>query len=281
MKKLFILVILFCPFIHGNAQELYVFTEPASNMPAHSISAKLTDHFVTSDKIYGRFSQRFMPQLMFGFSKKFMVHIGATISNMHTAAFRYESFNVYAKYRFLSHDEIHKHFRMAVFADVSATKAPFHYDEITLMGDKSGIEAGIIATQLWNKFALSGTISHTEVLDQSRKSDVIYVPARVYQSMNYSLSAGYLLWPKEYTGYKQLNINFYTELLAAQVLDIKKHCVDLAPAVQFIFNSNAKLNIGYRFQVSGNMTRMSNNSWLVSFERTFLNVLKSRKRSGD
>ncbi len=206
-----------------------------------------------------------------------MVHIGATISNMHTVAFRYESFNLYAKYRFLSKDEIHKHFRMAVFADVSATKAPFHYDEITLMGDKSGIEAGIIATQLWNKFALSGTISHTEVLDQSRKADVIYVPTRSYQSMNYSLSAGYLLFPKEYTDYKQVNINLYTELLAEQTLDIKKHCVDLAPAVQFIFNSNAKLNIGYRFQVSGNMTRMSNNSWLVSFERTFLNVLGKKK----
>ena len=278
MKKLFILLILFCAFIHGNAQELYVFTEPASNMPAHSISAKFTDHFVTNDKIYGRFSQRFMPQLMFGFSKKFMFHIGATISNMHTGAFRYESFNLYAKYRFLSKDEIHKHFRMAVFAAASDTRAPFHYDEITLMGDKSGVEFGLIATQLWNKLAVSGTIAHTQVLDKSRKSDVIYVPARIYQSMNYSLSAGYLLFPKEYTDYKQLNINIYTELLAEQTLDIKKHSIDLAPALQFIFNSNAKLNIGYRFQVSGNMTRMSRNSWLVSFERTFLNALKKSQR---
>jgi hypothetical protein len=245
-------------------------------MPAHSISVKLTDHFVTNDNIYGRFSQRFMPQLMFGFSKKFMVHIGATISNMHTNAFRYESFNLYAKYRFLSNDEIHKHFRMAVFADASTTRAPFHYDEITLMGDKSGIELGLIATQLWNKLALSGTISHTQVLDQSRKSNVIYVPARSYQSMNYTLSAGYLLFPKEYTDYKQLNINLYTELLAEQALDIKKHCIDLAPALQFIFNSNAKLNIGYRFQVNSNMSRMATNSWLVSFERTFLNALKKR-----
>lgn len=277
MKKLFTLIILLCPFIKGNAQELYVFAEPASNIPAHSISVKLTDHFVTTDKIYGRFSQRFMPQVMFGFSKKFMVHIGATISNMHTSEFRYESFNLYAKYRFLSHDEIHKHFRMSVFADASATKAPFHYDEITLMGDKSGVELGLIATQLWHKLALSGTIAHTQVLDQSRNNKVIYVPARSYQSLNYSLSAGYLLFPKEYTDYKQVNINFYTELLAEQTFDIKKHCVDLAPAVQFIFNSNAKLNIGYRFQVSGDMSRMSNNSWLVSFERTFLNVMKRSK----
>lgn len=277
MKKLFTLIIFLYPFIQGSAQELYVFTEPASNIPAHSISAKLTDHFVTNDKIYGRFSQRFMPQLMFGISKKLMVHLGATISNMHTDAFRYESFNIYAKYRFYSQDEIHKHFRLAVFAEGSATRAPFHYDEITLMGDKSGVELGLIATQLWHKLALSGTIAHTQVLDQSRKSDVIYVPTRSYQSMNYSLSAGYLLWPKNYSDYKQVNINFYTELLAEQTLDVKKHCADMAPALQFIFNSNAKLNIGYRFQLSGNMARMSTNSWLVSFERTFLNALKRSK----
>ena len=275
MKQLLVIVALFI-FSKLGGQELYVFSEPASNMPAHSISLKLTDHFVTKDNIYGRFSQRIMPQLMFGISKKIMFHIGATIGNMHTSNFRYESVSLYAKYRFFSKDGIHKHFRMAVFADASKTKAPFHYNEITLMGDKSGIEAGLIATQLWNKFALSGTISHTEVLDQSRNSKVIYVPERSYQSMNYSLSAGYLLFPKEYTNYRQMNLNLYTELLAEQTLDVKKHCVDLAPALQFIFNSNTKLNIGYRFQVSGNMSRMSTNSWQLSLERTFLNLLKTK-----
>ncbi|MEO6611778.1 MAG: hypothetical protein ABIT05_02555 [Chitinophagaceae bacterium] len=275
MKKNLLFILLFFG-ARLNAQELYVFTEPASNMPAHSISVKLTDHFVTSDNTYGRFSHRFMPQVMFGISKKFMFHIGGTISNMHTPNFRYESVNFYAKYRFLSYDEIHKHFRMAVFADASATKAPFHYEEISLMGDKSGIEAGIIATQLWNKLALSGTISHTQVLDKSRNSKTIYVPARLYQSMNYSLSAGYLVLPKEYTDYKQTNLNLYAELLAEQSLDAKKYCVDLAPAAQLIFNSNSKLNIGYRFQLSGNMSRMSPNSWLISFERTLLSALKKK-----
>ena len=129
--------------------------------------------------------------------------------------------------------------------------APFHYDEITLMGDKSGVEAGIIATQLWNKLAISATIGHTQVLDKSRNDKVIYVPERSYQSMNYSLSAGYLLIPREYTDYRQLNINLYLEILAQQSLDIPRHYVDFGPAVQFIFNSNTKLNIGYRFQVAG------------------------------
>ena len=105
---------------------------------------------------------------------------------------------------------------------------------------------------------------------------MIYVPARLYQSINYSLSGGYLLLPKEYTDYKQMNLNLYTELLGEKSLDSKKYCLDLAPAVQFIFNSNFKANIGYRFQLSGNMSRMSNNSWQVSFERTFLSALKHK-----
>lgn len=259
---------------NAGAQELYVFSEPASSIPAHSVSAKLTDHFVSRDNIYGRVSHRFMPQVMFGFSKKFMARISATISNMHTNKLLYESVNTYIKYRFFSKDDIHKHFRMAVFAEASTTRAPFHYDEITLMGDKGGIEAGFIATQLWHKFALSATIAHTQVLDKSRNSKVIYVPERLYQSMNYSLSVGYLLFPKEYSDYKQTNLNLYAELLAEQSLDAKRHCVDLAPAIQLIFNSNSKLNIGYRFQLSGNMSRMSANSWQISFERTFLNALK-------
>lgn len=273
MKKIFFLLLLFST-IKVSSQELYVFSEPASNMPAHSISAKLTEHFVTNDKIYNRSSHRLMPEVMFGVSKKLMIHLSATIGNMHTTDFRYESAAVYAKYRFISWDEIHKHFRMAVFADASKTNAPFHYDEISLMGDKSGVQVGLIATQLWHKLAVSGTVSHTQVLDKSRNNKVLYIPSRNYQAMNYSLSAGYLLFPKEYSNYKQMNLNFYTEILVQQTIDNKTHYIDIAPALQFIFNSNFKVNIGYRFEASGNMERISNNSWQVSVERTFLNVLR-------
>ncbi|OSZ77464.1 hypothetical protein CAP36_13860 [Chitinophagaceae bacterium IBVUCB2] len=275
MNKFFLILIIFLT-INAKGQELYVYSEPASNMPANSISLKLTDHFVAKNERYSRSTHRFMPQLMWGVNKNWMVHIGATFANMHTADFKYESVNLYAKYRFLSDDEIHKHFRMAVFADASITEAPFHYDEITLMGDKSGVEAGLIATQLWHKLAVSATVSHTQVLDESRNNKVIYVPSRNYQAMNYSFSAGYLLLPKEYTDYKQMNLNLYTELLAQQTLDRKTHYVDVAPALQFIFNSNFKVNIGYRFQVSGNMDRMSADSWQLNLERTFLKAFKKK-----
>ena len=142
------------------------------------------------------------------------------------------------------------------------------------MGDKNGVEMGIIATNLSNRFALSGTISHIQVLDKSRFNHVIYVPERLYQSINYSLSGGILVFPKEYTDYNQTNLNLYLEFLGEQSLDKNKYCLDAAPAVQVIFNSNLKLNLGYRTQISGNMTRMAKHSWQISFERTFLNALK-------
>ena len=259
-------------------QELYVFTEPASNMPAKSISTKLTGEFMPPQPWHEQNMQRIMPEIMFGVSKKWMLHVGTTFGNMHTANFGWESIFLYNKYRFLSRDDVHKHFRMAAFVEAAYTRSPFHQDEVNLEGDRSGVQVGIIATQLWNKLALSATIDNSQVLDESRNNDaVIYVPSRIYQVMDYSLSAGYLLFPREYTDYKQTNLNLYTEFLAQQSLDRKAYYVDMAPALQLIFNSNTKLNIGYRFQLSGTMERMAKTSWLISIERTFLNALKKNR----
>jgi len=277
MKKSILAGIIFCSFV-AKGQELYVYTEPASNMPAHSLSAKLSANYI--GKLQGnqsRFMQRYTPELMFGISKKWMMHVAGTFADMHTTNFRWESAYIYGKYRFISNDELHSHFRMAIFADASYSRSPYHYDEISLQGDKSGVQVGIIATQLWNKLAVSATVSHTQALDESRNDKVVYIPSRIYQVMNYSLSAGYLLLPFEYTDYKQTNLNLYVEALAQQSLDRKAYYLDLAPAIQLIFNSNAKLNIGYRFQLNGDMQRMTESSWLISFERTFLGALKKKK----
>jgi hypothetical protein len=278
MKQICFLVCFFFAAI-AKGQELYVFTEPASNMPARSISLRLRGEFMGPQPWHNRPMQRLMPEVMFGLNKKWMLHVGTTFGNMHTNNFGWESVYTYIKYRFFSNDEIHQHFRMALFTEGAYSRSPFHQDEVSLGGDKSGVQAGIIATQLWNKLAISGTISHTQILDKSRNSkNVIYVPSRIYQAMSYSLSAGYLLLPKEYTDYKQTNLNLYTEFLAQQSLDRKAYYIDMAPAVQLIFNSNTKLNIGYRFELSGTMQRMAKNSWLVSIERTFLNALKKKDK---
>jgi hypothetical protein len=274
-KPLIILLILVGALpVRPVAQELFVFSEPASNMPSNSLSLKLAERFVANDGIYGRASHRLTPELMFGISAKWMVHVLSTFSNMHTRDMVFESYGAYAKYRFLSNDDLHRHFRMAAFVTASRSRVPFHYDEVSLMGDKSGVETGLIATQLWNRFAISGTVGHTWILDPSRKNDVIYVPARDYRSFNYVVSAGLLVFPQNYTDYKQTNLNLYLELLGQNTLDQGRYYLDLAPAIQLIFNSNFKINLGARMQLKSDMDRMARNTWLLSLERTLLNAFK-------
>ena len=278
MQKIFIVFLLLIT-IRSAGQELYVYTEPASNMPAHSISTKLSGNFISKTQSADtRFMQRYTPEVMLGINKKLMWHIGGSFADMHTSKFRWESVYTYIKYRFLSIDDVHKHFRMSAFADASYSRSPFEFDEVSLTGDKSGVSFGLIATQLVNKLAVSATVSHTQVLDKSRNDKIVYTPERNYQSVNYSLSAGYLLFPFNYTDYRQTNMNLYAELLGQQTLDRSTNYLDFAPAIQFIFNSNSKINIGYRFQLSGNMNRMATQSWLLSYERTFLNALGKKHR---
>jgi len=271
MKKVLLPVALLF-MISVNGQELYVYTDPASNIPANSISTKLSSNIITNPIAEKRIMQRYVPEVMFGVNKNLMLRVGLTFADMHTYNFRWESAYFYGKYRFFSKDGLHRHFRMAAFADLAYSRSPFHYQEISIQGDKSGAQAGVVATQLWNKLAISGTISHTQVFHELRKEQVVagIIP---FSAMNYSLSAGYLVLPREYKDYRQLNLNLYTELLIQQTLDPGSYFVDLAPALQLIFNSNTKLNIGYRFQIEGNMERMTRSGLHVSLERSFLNAL--------
>lgn len=99
-----------------------------------------------------------------------------------------------------------------------------------------------------------------------------------YRSFGYSLSAGYLLLPVRYRSYRQTNLNLYLEFLGAQNPGKSQGFLDMAPALQLIFNSNTKVNAGYRFALSGDMYRMADRSVLVSVETTFLNVLRKKNK---
>jgi len=274
--KFFLLLILFVTAAISHAQELYPYTEPASNMPARSMSVKLSGMF--GKGVHGnRLGQRYSPEVMFGISKKWMLHAGFTFSNMYERFYYYESARIYAKYRFLSMDEVHKHFRMAAFATAAYSRNRLQHNELNLMGDHSGVQVGVIATQLWNKLAVSGTASLVEVFDKKRNDKT--VPQQyAFESLNYSLSAGFLVLPADYKDYKQTNLNIYAELLGGRNLDWKyeKYYLDLAPSIQLIFNSTSKLNVGYRFQLKSDIYRNMKNSWMVSYEHIFLNALKKK-----
>lgn len=277
MKKLFVSIAIVTSFLIGNGQELYPYSEPASNMPSKSISVKNSSIFhrdIHSDRVV----QRHMPELMFGLNKDWMVHIGTNFSNMHQPKMIWEGGRVYAKYRFLSNDDVHKHFRMAIFGAAAYSLNHLDHNEINLMmGEQSGVQAGLIATQLWNKFALSASGSWNEVLTKDRW-DKCFEGRYAGRAINYSLSAGFLLLPFEYKDYNQTNINLYVELLGSRNIQFpqEKYYVDLAPSIQAIFNSTAKLNLGYRFQLSSDIYRLTKNSVMVSFEYIFLNALRRK-----
>jgi hypothetical protein len=241
-------------------------------MPANTISPRL--RIVAGRRSDQPAFQRYVPEVMFGVSKNFMIHGAATFSNMHTPDVRFEGAYTYAKYRFLSKDGLHRHFRMAAFVEAGYSRNPVFYDDISVRGDNTGVDVGLIATQLIDKFAVSATASYLKISTANPKHVGHPLPTG---AMNYSLSAGYLLLPREYTSYEQTNVNLYTEFLAQQVFGTDTWYLDAAPSVQLIFNSNARVNLSYRFQLDGNANRSISRSFQLAFEYIFFNALKRRK----
>jgi hypothetical protein len=168
---------------------------------------------------------------------------------------------------------------MSAFVLGSYSRNHLDHNELNLYGDQSGVQAGIIATQLWNKLAVSATASLIEVFDEERKNKS--VPQQyAFEALNYSLSAGYLVLPVTYKDYRQTNLNFYAEFLGGYNLDFEyeRYYLDLAPSVQLIFNSTAKLNVGYRMQLKSDIYRLMKNSFMISFDYIFLNALKKKNK---
>jgi hypothetical protein len=265
------------------AQELYVNSEPASNVPARSLSFKYGGKWLREKSpAHEHISSRHMLESSMGISKNLMLRPAITFGNMYNTypdqQQKFESVSLYLKYRFLSVDEIHKHFRASFYAKGLYSRNSLLYDELTIDGDQSAFQFGLIATQLINKLAISATGSIHQVLDGERFLKYGGPRRFGYQAFNYSLSSGYLLLPKTYKSYEQTNFNIYMEVLGGIGLDRKYDFMDLAPAVQLIFKSSSKLNLGYRFQIEGNAYRMARSSAYLSFEKTLLNKLGKRKR---
>jgi len=286
MKKfIIILVSSLCIAGYTFAQELYVSTEPASNMPANSFGIRFTDKVFKMEHD-GRTGMRFEPELMFGINKKLMVHVIGYASNMMQSSIRAEGGSIYAKYRFLSNDELHSHFRMAAYVKGSVIDNPFYpkmeghgftkpYNnaEQDLEGNTSGFTGGIVATQLIHKLALSGIVGYNRYMNNVKDN----LPDNISRNaVNYSVSAGYLLLPVKYKSYEQTNVNLYVEFLGKSNTDAvsQNYYVDIAPAIQFIFNSTTRLDFAYRTQLAGDMPRNVFNTFLVRFEHNIFNIKK-------
>lgn len=269
MKKLFVVLIaLSCT--RAEAQELFVFTEPASNMPGKSLGFRDMNAFMFESD--GKLNYHNMPELMWGINKKWMVHVQGFISNRQEGGLKAEGGSFYAKYRFLSKDELQSHFRMAAYGRYSLNRADIHQQEIETMGHNTGYELGIIATQLLHKVAISSSVSYERATDN--KPGYKFPATESNNAVNYTLSVGKLMLPKVYRDYKQTNMNLMLELLGQRLNGNGKSYLDIAPSVQFIINSQARVDIGYRQQLYSTMQRTAPNGIVLKLEYTLFNVFK-------
>lgn len=266
IKRLIVVLGLLLLAQHLFAQELYVNTEPASNMATRSLGIRVEDQGYRNNGIKDRNTL----ELMYGASKNLMLHTSLYASDYYQPSRRFEGYSFYSKYRFLSVDSVQRHFRGAVFAKWASINNPLVNQEISLEGDNSGWQSGLIFTQLVHKLAISGSASYLRAFDNRGGYTMPVGNAR--DAIGYTLSAGYLLFPKSYTNYQQVNINLYTELLGKNNPGYGQSYLDVAPAVQLIFNSVFRVDLSYRTPLYNNMARNSQNMYLIRLEYNLFNL---------
>jgi hypothetical protein len=157
-----------------------------------------------------------------------------------------------------------------VFAKVSAINNPLPNQEIGLEGDNTGFQTGVVFTRLIHKVAISGTASYLHAFNNLGGYNLPSANAR--NAVGYTLSAGYLLFPKKYENYNQVNVNIYAELLGKTNPGHGQSYLDVAPAVQLILNSFFRIDFSYRTPVYNDMVRTSANVYLVRLEYNLFNV---------
>jgi len=215
------------------------------------------------------YSWQVAPKLMWGIKKKIMLHFNLYASNM-SGGFKFNGGGIYAKYRFFSRDEVHNHFRMAAFAGYELNNNKIQEYAINLNGRNSGYEVGLIATQLRKKMAMSASASFVHATDNINEKFLFGNKLR--NAVNYTASIGRLMLPKEYISYNQTNVNLMLEFMGQLNLYSGSSWLDMAPAVQFIFNSRARVDLGYHFALAKQLPRYSTQGALLRLEYNFFNV---------
>ena len=271
MRKVFLFFIaIYCQNIYS--QELFVITDPASNVPANSLGVNVMQSLFKEEMKSG-YNYHFMPEVSYGLNKNIMFRASAFVSNRNSQLVT-EGGSFYTKYRFYSTDDLNSHFRLAAYGRYSFNNADIHQEQIEILGHNSGFETGLIATKLIKKVAISSSISFEKALDN--KPSYPFPDNIGDNATNYTLSFGKLMYPKKYTNYKQTNINLMVEFVGQTINENGKSYLDVMPAVQFIFNSQARLDFAYRQELVSSMIRSAPNGFYFNLYYTFF-FLKSKK----
>lgn len=140
-----------------------------------------------------------------------------------------------------------------------------------MYGHNTGYEAGLVATQLMRKVALSSSVSVVKAKDNGNNNKFIY-GSKDSKAVNYTFSIGKLMLPKEYKDYRQTNINLMLEFLNQVNIGSGKYYMDVAPSVQVILNSQSRVDIGYRKELISTLLRTAANGFFIRLEHNLFNA---------
>jgi len=246
------------------SQELYINTEPASLIPKGTKVIRLHHHtiFLNDSNEPGSVNSAklLIPSISYGISKKIMVSASLQLSNNPFDPLPNTGFNgfkLYSKQRILTTDKQKYHTRLSSFikyANHGKWNLPnykFISSNYDLDFQDTGVEVGLIATQLVNKLAISVTSGFGIISNNT--ADGTYDDKK-FNSIHNSISAGYLLFPRKYKSYKQTNFNIYLEYLTNSILSknypprYNKFMSTIAPGIQFIIMSRSRLDFGYKIR---------------------------------
>ncbi len=297
-----ILFILCSPLAKIYSQELYVHAEPASPVPRGVFSFRYS--METYQEEYNR-KQWHALRLYYGISNNLSVVGSLTASNHHLREFPanpyayftnhhqqgfsrdypviWDGGHINFRYRLFSHDEPNGHTRIAAYVEGSYISSAHDEAEPHLFGDNSGYGGGIIATKLIKKLALNITAGYMRPLMYTQKKDNLRF--RSGNARYVIFSTGYLLYPKTYNSYDDLNINIYLEGVYkeydAATLYINEQYenidffpylregryMEVRPGLQFIMNSRNRLDISAGFTVYGRTFIRYNPTAYINFHR--------------
>jgi hypothetical protein len=269
MRKIFLLLIIL-GFQKSFSQELFVVTDPASNVPANSLAINAMQ-LLFKEKFEQGYNYHIMPEVTYGLNKSLMFRATAFVSNRNTSLVT-EGGSIFTKYRFFSSDDLNSHFRLAAFGRYSFNNSDIHQEQIEIMGHNSGFETGIVATKLIKKVAISSSVSFEKAFDNTSKNP--FPNTLGDNATNYTLSFGKLMYPKKYTSYKQTNINLMVEFVGQTINENGKSYLDVVPSIQFIINSQARIDLAYRQELVSSMLRTAPNGVYFNLYYTFFNVTK-------
>jgi len=267
MRKLIIILCAFA-FQKNYSQELFVVTDPASNVPTNTLSVRLAQSLF-KEQFTSEYNYHLMPEVTYGLNKNLMFRVSAFVSNRGKSLVT-EGGSFYSKYRFYSTDDLNSHFRLAAYGRYSFNNADIHQEQIEIMGHNTGFEAGLVATKLIKKVAISSTISFEKAFDN--KPNYPFPNNLGNNATNYTLSFGKLVYPKKYTSFKQTNINLMVEFVGQTINENGKSYLDVVPAIQFIFNSQARLDLAYKKELLSSMLRTAPDGFYFNLEYNFFNL---------